>query len=184
MCTLEKEKKNFKSVILIIVIVILLAVIGVLAYMVLHPKVQEPAPVAETQSEPEEPDALGYDSAVVAMDEDSLAKAVKEMLAEDGTMALEMQVVADSTNGLDFTCDLANSPRNKYDMYMTIYLDETGEEIYRSGLIPLGKRIDKFTVNKQLSAGSHECTLVYTQVEDDHATTHASVNVGLTLNVR
>jgi hypothetical protein len=118
------------------------------------------------------------------MDEDSLAQAVKDLLADEGTMALEMQVEADSTDGTNFTCSIANSPRNKYDVYMVLYLDETGEELYRSGLVPLGKKLDRFTVNRQLEKGSYECTLVYNQVEDDHATTHARVNVGLTLNVR
>jgi hypothetical protein len=98
-------------------------------------------------------------------------------------MALEMQVTAHSSDGQKFICNLSNSARNKYDMYMVIYLDETGEELYRSGLIPTGKKIDSFSINRALDKGVHECTLVYTQVEDDHETTHASVNVALNLSV-
>lgn len=185
---MEKEKNNKKSVILIIVIIILLAVIGVLVWMILHPKqaepVEAPAPEQTETTESAAANALAYDSSVVAMDEDSLQKAMKDLLAEEGTMALDMQVEANSSDGQNFTCDLANTPSNRYDMYMVLYLDETGEELYRSGLVPLGSKITSFSTNRKLDPGSYECTVVYNQVEDDHATTHAKVNIGLTLNVR
>jgi hypothetical protein len=68
-------------------------------------------------------------------------------------------------------------------MFMTLYLDDTGEEIYKSGLIPLGMEINTFQTNRKLDPGTYEATLVYTQVNDDKATVHATVNLGLTLNV-
>jgi NADH:ubiquinone oxidoreductase subunit 3 (subunit A) len=183
MCTLEKEKSNTKSVILIIVIILLLAVIGVLVWMVLHPKqeaVVEQQPVTEAQSDSDE---IAYDTATVAVDEESLQKAVDEMMAKQGSMALEMKVNAYSKDGTNYECSIANSPRNSYDMYMIIYLDETQEELYRSGLIPVGKKIERFSTNRQLESGNHECTLTYVQVEDDHKTTHATLSVGLTLTI-
>jgi hypothetical protein len=177
MCTLEKEKGNKNSVILIIVIIILLAVIGVLAWMVLHPKQEV---VSEETSADE---GLAYDTGAVALDEKSLQDALDAMMAKDGTMALEMKMNAYSRDGMNYDCDIANSPRNKYDMYMILYLDETQEELYRSGLIPVGKRIDHLAVSRALESGTHSCTLTYVQVEDDHKTTHATLTVGLNLVV-
>jgi hypothetical protein len=165
------------------VIILLLAVIGVLVWMVLHPKqeaVVEQQPVTESASGSDE---IAYDTGVVAVDDDSLQKAVDEMMAKQGSMALEMKVNAYSNDGSNYQCSIANSPRNSYDMYMILYLDETQEEIYRSGLIPVGKKLDHFTTSKLLESGSHDCTLTYVQVEDDHKTTHATLSVGLTLNV-
>jgi hypothetical protein len=177
MCTLEKEKGNKKSVILIIVIIILLAVIGVLAWMVLHPK-------QETGSEEMPADeGIAYDTGVVAVDQESLQDAIDKMMAKDGTMALEMKMNAYSGDGVNYDCDIANSPRNRYDMYMILYLDETQEELYRSGLIPVGKRIDHLTVSRALESGTHNCSLTFVQVEDDHKTTHATLTVGLNLVV-
>jgi hypothetical protein len=98
-------------------------------------------------------------------------------------MTLKMKTTAHSTDGLNFACALANSPDNRYDMFMTLYLDETGEELYKSGLIPLGMEIGTFQINRKLDPGTYDATLVYTQVNDDKATIHSTVNVGLTLSV-
>jgi hypothetical protein len=185
MCTLEKEKSNKKNVILAVIIVLLLGVIGVLVYIVLHPAKPEVVVVREeTEQEVSEPQGLAVDSAAVAIDDESLKKALEQLAASEGSMALEMKATAYSTDGKTFACSLANSARNKYNMYMVLYLDEAGEEIYRSGLIPVGKKIESFTIDRQLSKGTHECTIVYTQVEDDNATVHATVNVGIDLTVQ
>lgn len=126
-----------------------------------------------------------YDSTVVLEDPETLQKLVDEMVskAKEGTMTLEMQVDAVSSDGLTFSCYLANALENNYDMFMTLYLDETQEEIYRSGLIPLGGRIESFTLETALEKGNHVCTLVFNQVEADMQTIHAQVNVGLNLIV-
>lgn len=176
-CTLEKEKSNNKKkVVLTIVIILLLGVIAFLVWYILRPQ--------EEEADTSDIDVFEYDTTAVALDEESLQKAVDALRAKDGTMALEMKATARSSDGQNFTCKLSNSLRNNYDMFMVIYLDETQEELYRSGLIPTGKMIDKFTTNRKLDPGEYECTIVYNQVEDDHATVHAQVNIGLTLSVQ
>lgn len=177
----ENSNKNLK-VILGVVIVLLLVVIGVLLFVVLGKK-DEKQPEVENVSRD---GGIAYDASAVATDEESLQKAVDELVekAKEGSMALEMKPEAIGEDGETFECMLANSVKNKYDMYMTLYLDDTQEEIYRSGLIPVGKKIDSFKINKKLDKGTYVCTLVYNQVEDDHSTIHAQVNVGLNLVVR
>jgi hypothetical protein len=98
-------------------------------------------------------------------------------------MTLEMKTSAESSDGLNFSCELANASENRYDMFLTLYLDETGEELYRSGLIPLGMEIHGFTINRKLNPGTYNATLVYNQVNDDKSTIHSTINVGLTLTV-
>jgi hypothetical protein len=181
---LEKEKSNTKlKVVFALVIVALLAVIGVLVYKLTHipepemPQVQETVPPADN--------LFDYDNSAVAIDEDSMSRALTDLAekVKDGNMSLEMKTSAASNDGVNFACKLANPPENRYDMFMTLYLDDTGEELYKSGLIPLGMEIGNFTINRKLDPGTYEATLVYTQVNDDKATVHASVNVGLTLEV-
>ena len=181
---MEKEKSNKKlGVILGVVIVALVAVIGVLAWKLTH----QPQPeVVKEPEATEDTNAMAYDSSAVATDGDSLQRAVDNLAkkAAEGTMALEMRTTATSTDGEHFACTLANAAENRYDMYMVIYLDDTQEEIYKSGLIPLGMKIENFKTNRKLDPGSYEATLVYNQVEKDRATIHSKVSVGLTLTVK
>lgn len=170
---MTQKKQTIIIVIMTIILIGAAAVIGALAW-----KGRQPEPAAQKASGV-------YDTNVVLDDPKTLQDAVDEMLqkAAEGQMAIEMQVVANSTDGENFNCYLANSIENSYDMYMVLYLDETGEEIYRSGLIPLGGRIESFQISKKLSPGTHICTVEYNQVEADGVTPHAQVNVGLDLIV-
>lgn len=178
----RKEKSGKKGVILLAAIIILLlaAVIVLLVVMLLRKEPEKP------QEIPAAGGVLTYDASVVLDDPETLQKLVDEMVrkAEEGMMTLEMQVDAVSSDGLTFSCYLANAVENNYDMFMTLYLDETQEEIYRTGLIPLGGRIESFTLAEALEEGNHTCTLVFNQVEEDLQTIHAQVNVGLNLIVK
>jgi len=181
---LEKEKSNNKlKVVFVLVILVLLSVIGVLVYKLTHiPEPEVPQVQADVQPEG---NLFEYDNSAVAIDEDSLSKALDALAdkVKDGNMNISMKTTATSSDGSNFACKLANAPENRYDMFMTLYLDDTGEEIYKSGLIPLGMEIETFQTNRKLDPGNYEATLVYTQVNDDKATVHATVSVGLTLQV-
>lgn len=176
----RKEKSGKTGIILMAVVIVLLAVVIVLLVMF------RPREPAKSDTLPAAGGALTYDTAVVLDDPETLQKLVDEMVrkAAEGTMTLEMQVDAVSSDGLTFSCYLANAVENNYDMFMTLYLDETKEEIYRSGLIPLGGRIESFALTEELAKGNHSCTLVFNQVEEDLQTIHAQVNVGLNLIVK
>lgn len=173
------EKKNNKGLILcILVIAVLFIALFVLGFYIISSK------TASTQAKDD--NKLTYDANVIVDDADSLQNAVDSLYEQvkEGHMVLEMKTMATSTDGTNFTCTLANAKENKYDMFMALYLDETQEEIYRSGLIPLGGKIEEFTTTKELVSGTHEATLVFNQVEEDKETIHAQVNVGLQLIVK
>ncbi len=180
----ETNKNKRLWIILAIVVVLLIAVIAVLVVFLLK-KNNETNVQQVSENSGNTGTVLEYETSAVATDPVTLQKLYDEMLAEaeEGTMALEMQTEASSSNGTDFTCYIANAINNKYDMFVVIYNDETQEEIYRSGLIPLGSRIESFTSSKKFEPGTYVGTIVYNQVEDDHATIHAQVNIGLNLNV-
>jgi Tfp pilus assembly protein FimT len=192
MFTLDKEKNNNKRlwIILAIVVVLLIAVVAVLLVILFKKNANGSSGGSSEQnifegSSVANGEALAYETSVVATDPETLQELLDKMVeqAQEGTMALEMQTDANSSNGTDFTCYIANAYNNKYDMFVVIYDDETQQEIYRSGLIPLGSRIESFTSNVKLEPGTHIGTIVYNQVEDDHATIHAQVNIGLNLIV-
>ncbi|MBD5545539.1 MAG: hypothetical protein HDR01_15170 [Lachnospiraceae bacterium] len=172
-----KEQKNVKVLLCVAVFMLLCAALALLVCFLLFSGKESP--------EEEEGNGLEYEANVVLDDQDELQKAVDALYekAAEGQMALEMQTQANSKDGSQFTCYLANAKKNTYDMYMVLYLDDTQEEIYRSGLIPIGGRLEKFTISQTLESGSYEATLVYNQVEEDRQTVHSQVNVGLNLIV-
>lgn len=181
----EKNKNKRLWIILAIVIFVLVAVVAVLIVVLLNKKNGDDANLDPVQNE-SEIGVMAYETSAIATDPETLQDLYNEMLekAKEGTMALEMQTEANSSDGTEFSCYIANAINNKYDMFVVIYNDETQEEIYRSGLIPVGSRIESFTSSKKLKPGTYVGTIVYNQVEDDHATIHAQVNIGLNLNVK
>ena len=53
------------------------------------------------------------------------------------------------------------SPANKYAQEIVITLDETGEEIYRSGLLLPNYHIQKDKLSKNLEKGEYNCTATF-----------------------
>lgn len=163
-----------------VVIILLVVVIAILGVMVLRSlRQKEPENQVRTSG-------MAYEVNVITDNADVLQDAVNQLIekAKEGQMSIEMQTIASSEDGRNFTCYLANALQNNYDMFMVFYLDDTQQEIYRTGLIPIGARIESFTLEEALEPGSYEATIVYNQVEEDLETIHAQVNVGLTLIVK
>lgn len=180
----EKKKSKLLMIIVITVLVLLLTVVGVLVFLLLNK--EEVQSVDSGSNVSQSVGALLYESNIVLDDPKTLQDSIDEMRAkaEEGQMALEMKNQAFSKDGQYFSCYFANSKANSYDMFMVFYLDETQEEIYRTGLIPIGARIEEFTLEQPLEKGIHEITVVFCQVEDDLETLHAKVNVGIQMIVQ
>lgn len=133
----------------------------------------------------EESGGIGYDAnAMVVTDEDELQKMVDEMQAKDGQISLEYKNVANSSDGSSFDCYIANSAKNKYDMYLGIYTDASyKEELFLTQLMKPGSGIKNFRSKKKLESGQHNVVLVFTLVEEDHKTIHTQTVVTYVLNV-
>ena len=128
---------------------------------------------------------IGYDTnAVVVTEEDELQKLADEMNKNDGEISLEYKNVATSQDGSNFNCYIANSAKNRYDMYVGIYTDvDYSEELYLSKLMKPGSGIKNFQCKKKPEPGVHDVVMVFTFVENDHATIHSQTNVTYTLHV-
>lgn len=172
------RKRN--GIIIAVIVMLMAVIIVVLGIMLLRSSGRE------TTEDGERTGGMAYEANVITDDAEALQDAVNRLIekAKEGQMSLEMQTIASSEDGIHFTCHLANSVKNNYDMFMVLYLDDTQQEIYRTGLIPIGARIEEFSLQEALEPGTYEATIVYNQVEEDRETIHAQVNVGLTLNVR
>lgn len=168
------EKSPKKKLVAVVLVIILLLALGVVVFLVLR-----------GQEESEGGTSLGYEgTAYTVTDEKTLQDMVNEMMAKDGQMALEYSPGASSSDGKNFSCNIVNSAKNQYDMYLGIYSDDAlTDELYLTQLIRPGDGIESFTTSRELEEGSHSCILVFTQVEDDHQTIHAQVKVVYTLSV-
>lgn len=123
------------------------------------------------------------DNAVAAADGDSLGK-TSDGKNGDGSVSLEYKGVAVSSDGTGFICYIANSVKNRYDMFVAIYTDSSyEEEIFLSQLMKPGFGIEGFESVKKLAPGSYNMVLVFTLVGDDHETIKSQVPVEYIMNV-
>lgn len=100
-----------------------------------------------------------------------------------GYFTIQMQLEAFSEDGLNFKGEIANALENQHSVYAVIKLADTGEEIFKSDLLPIGNKIDEFTINKKLENGKYNTVLSFVSVEEDGKTEISEVNVEYILNV-
>jgi hypothetical protein len=77
---------------------------------------------------------------------------------------------------------IENPARNTKSFIVTICLSDTGEEIYKSGLIPPNSYIEKATLNKKLKVGTYSAIAYFTTYLPD-GSEDGSVGVDMTINV-
>lgn len=148
---------------------------------------QNNAPAEPTQAVAGQP-TLSYATGVTVVDEDSMQNAVEEAINKMGQIAVSYQGQAFSENGKDFSCYIANSKANEYDMYIGIYesgkeADPTVPPLFLSGLIKPGEAFETITLTRTLDPGTYDCTLSMTLVDDDHQTLKGQTLLGYTLEV-
>lgn len=84
-------------------------------------------------------------------------------VVEEGTMSISINVNPVFKNGTsEGTLEIENSPSNHYAQIISITVDETGEEVYNSGLIMPNYHIQTDKLSKALSAGTYDCTATFT----------------------
>ena len=121
-----------------------------------------------------------YDSNIILSKDDIDNSSEK---VENGHMGLEMKNVAVSSDGENFICYICNAAENSFDMYVTIQDYNTKVEIFKSGIMPVGSRIEKFKSEKVFKEGTYNMVIVFHQLESDGVTEHSQVSVAFTLNV-
>ncbi len=179
----QKNKKKTLIIALLIFAVLVIAGLTVTLVFVLSDKDNDSPGGVSGNNTPQ----LGYQEGVVVLDENALQQAVENLLekTKDGYMTANYNREAVSGDGSNFVCYINNSPKNKYDMYINIYLDgDLEKQVLLTGLIPVGSGIDKFVSEIPLEPGQYNALLVLTQVEDDHSTIHAQAKFDYLLTVK
>jgi len=191
----KKDSKS-KIIIIVLVVIIVLMVAGSITAFILLNNNNNENQVAdnnnivttEPDSKPENsnPLKLNYDAAAVALDENGLEKQIDEMRKNsEGNVSLEYKNEAQSTNGMDFECYLANSELNSEDMFIAVFTDANmTDQIYLSGLLKPGTSIQSFKSEIPFDKGSHSAVCMFTTVGDDHETMTSQLAVELKLIVK
>lgn len=175
--TPNTEKKNSNLIIILLAVIIALLV-AVLAVFLLRGNNAAQSATPQDGGIPN----LSYATTgtTVVDDQDALQAAVDEMnrIASQRGVALEYKGSASSTDGKVFSCYIANSNLNSYDMYIDVYGDaELTDHLFLSGLIRPGTAFDSIELEHPLEPGKHTVYCAFTQVEEDLETIHAQVLV-------
>lgn len=167
---MEKKKNN---VLLIVVIVLLLIIIlGGVVYIV-HSKKnnnQESKPTQEPTEKPTVSHELHREAGIITNEEE----AAEYEEGEPTTFYTDYKREIHVTDGNKAVCYIGNSESNYYEnMYFQLFVnDEDGnfsedDEIYLSGTIPRGSRIESMELEKNLDPGTYSGVITFVVLNDD-----------------
>ena len=126
-------------------------------------------------------DVLGNDSYLILGETDKVDMDELQKKVDEGRMDLNFNNII-TVNGTKGTGLISNSPTNNHNIYVSLWLVETEKEIYRSGLIPIGSRIEQLELHHPRIVGEQQGLLVYNQLDYNNKII-GQVNVEVTLKV-
>ena len=113
-----------------------------------------------------------YDSNAVVggwneADLDTIVEGLNEKV-EDGMINISMNTSPTFESGSAAgNMMIVNEGVNRYPQVVEIIRNDTKEQIYKSGAIPVGSKIESAKLNTVLSAGTYECTALFYNVDPD-----------------
>ena len=109
---------------------------------------------------------------VVLVDENNKDTVMDELddKVAKGMFECKMTMTWNFTGGGMASSDayVANSEHNTYAIFFDVIDNDTQETLYSSPYIVVGSEISGFVLDKKLTAGSHEATVMYTLVDQDN----------------
>ncbi len=89
----------------------------------------------------------------------------------------------ESSEDASYDAVIGNSKYNQNEVYFTIELADTGEEIYQSPYIPVGSDLENIKLQEKLNKGTYECVLTYHLV-DSNMSEVSTVSVTMTVIIQ
>lgn len=150
----ETDKKKDKKSWLLLLLFLSICIIAVLAYLLMNRPKEEPK--AKTEEVFADRDAeLGI---MPGMTQAEIQDRLNQVVAE-GMMNISINPTPVFKSGKEKgDLRIENIKANHYSYIVTITLDDTGEEIYQSGLLSPGYYIEKASLSKSLKKGSYKAT--------------------------
>lgn len=154
----KKKGLTTTQIIMIAGFAVIAIAIVVTAVLLLNRKPADSMPMADSIGTP-----------VVNKDNlDDLAAKVAEQV-EKGTFMTHMTTVWRFKDGKSpaHIGTVGNAANNRYPFYFIVTLDDTGEQVYKSSLLPVGSVLKEIILEKELAAGEYEATLSYHLIDDE-----------------
>lgn len=125
----------------------------------------------------------------VVINEENAEEMAEEILNRNetvvpGTYEVTMNSTWNFQNGTSSSDNayVENSTTNTNPVYFDLQLDDTEEIIYESPIIPVGSYLEDIKLDKDLEAGTYDCTLTYHLV-DEEQNTLATLRMAVTVVV-
>lgn len=174
---------SLKTLILVLTIVVVIAACGI--GMVLY---------LNGQKDAQQLDSLDGTSRLITdanaleggLDGESLKEQYRQMIEKAEQTAIvvnfsESIILPDGDSEAEV--QIANPVENNYPMQFILTLEDSGEKIYESGLVPLGSHLDKIKFTKKLEKGQYPAILTYRAYDENAQQYVSSVNVSVTITV-
>ena len=159
--TNEKETKNKKNTIIILTLIAI--IIALLSFILIC---YNPMSDNNTSDNSMEIDSNAIVGGLETKSKEELQEELNKKLAE-GMMNISMNLNPVFEDGKsDGNLMIINESINNYSQWVEIILTKTGEQIYKSGLIPVGHKIENAKLTVDLDAGVYECTAYFHQVDE------------------
>lgn len=130
----------------------------------------------------------GNEKRIAVVNESNVDEVLQEIVEEEKIPAGSYEVVMNTTwnfkDGQSSSSDayVENSTANTNDVYFDVYLADSGENIYKSPLIPVGEYVEYFQLDKSLAAGTYDCVVVYSLVDEEQEVL-STVQVASKINI-
>lgn len=157
----ELKKKKRRNAIAIIII--LLVIIAVIIYFLTRPKVMTEATYEQIKERVEEEVEEGYFETYMN----------SEWTFPDGA--------SETTDAI-----LGNSPNNRKPIRYEVLLSDTGEVIYKTGVIPVGAELPPFKLDVDLEAGTYDAVcrvFLMNEEEDGKYTDYSDAGFNVTITI-
>ena len=175
------EKRDAKSRTLVILAVVGLAAALTLGIFTAVRLIRKPA-----ASKDDPKTSIVYDSSAVEggwdnLSPEEIAEKLNEKVAE-GMINISMNTAPYFENGVsEGNVMIVNEAINNYPQKVQIIRNNTGEQIYESGAIAVGSKIERANLDAALPAGTYECTAYFHNLDPETGeiigTTGAIINI-------
>ena len=178
------EKRDAKSRTLVILAVVGLAAALTLGIFTAVRLIRKPA-----QSTDDSKTGIVYDDAAIEggwdnLSPEEIAEKLNEKVAE-GMINISMNTAPYFENGTtEGNLMLVNESINNYPQKVQIVRNDTGEQIYESGAIAVGSKVERAKLDLVLPAGIYECTAYFHNLDPESGAIIGTAGAIITITIK
>ena len=178
------EKRDAKSRTLVILAVVGLAAALTLGIFTAVRLIRKPA-----ASKDDPKTGIVYDSSAVEggwdqMTPEEIEAALNNKVSE-GMINISMNTAPYFENGtVEGNLMLVNESINNYPQKVQIVRNDTGEQIYESGAIAVGSKIERARLDVDLPAGTYECTAYFHNLDPESGAIIGTAGAIITITIK